>query len=772
MSQPDPSLSASTPPSDPTSPDNLVQALKERDALIQKLLREQEYAIRARQLTKTGYWSWLVQEDRVQWSEEVYQIFGISPDQPANLATTANAIHPSSLSAWEQAVQATLEHDVPFSIEAQLVSENAQGERWIRGNGSLVRDAEGRPVEMYGTVTDISEYANERKQSRLLEQQLGEATELLGFGYFCFDEDSGAILSHNHTFTALMEELDVAEAHWETLQRRFSDSKDSLHEALAQAKLTNSPQRTRLSVKLAGALRWFELGCTASKSSGSLIQAYLREITDEVHREEDQEQALLLQQLTVQAGGFGFQQFNLETQRYEVFDQRMKELYGLEQHEGLPSFAQTSARIHPQDVPRMKSAIRRSLLSTEPITIEYRVGDGSQWRWMQGIGLRRQIEQQQHLLGLVWDIHDRKTLELERERTLHLRKLSNQAAKLTYWSWSPATGDLEWDEDSYELFEVPPGDPISFELFLSRVAPEDRHLFFEEDGSPRQSYPPSLEFWLLLPSGRRCRLRNHYLPVQLGEDWLVLGTGQDVTQEFEAAQQREHLLRLSALGESSATLAHELKSPLAALQLLAQTIGRVLHTPERAQQQLDKLQAVAVKLQQRLQNMQDFAKLSGKEEAGTHSLQSIWGNVLLICDHSLRQAGVQLQAHIPADPISLWCWPSLLEQLLINLINNARDAMAQSERKLLLVELSADEHQITLKVQDSGCGLEEETRQRLFDKFFTTKAEGLGLGMTVVETAVRQHQGHLEIQSTLGQGTTFLVTIPREPSSEKALPQA
>lgn len=109
---------------------------------------------------------------------------------------------------------------------------------------------------------------------------------------------------------------------------------------------------------------------------------------------------------------------------------------------------------------------------------------------------------------------------------------------------------------------------------------------------------------------------------------------------------------------------------------------------------------------------------------------------------------------------------------MINLINNARDAMAQSERKLLLVELNADEHQITLKVQDSGCGLEEETRQRLFDKFFTTKTEGLGLGMTVVETAVRQHQGHLEIQSTLGQGTTFLVTIPREPSSEKALPQA
>ena len=91
-----------------------------------------------------------------------------------------------------------------------------------------------------------------------------------------------------------------------------------------------------------------------------------------------------------------------------------------------------------------------------------------------------------------------------------------------------------------------------------------------------------------------------------------------------------------------------------------------------------------------------------------------------------------------------------LEQLLVNLVNNARDAMSETPRKELTLRACPDGDRVRLEVEDSGCGMDEAVRGRLFEKFFTTKesGSGTGLGMTVVEEVIRAHQAELQVHSS------------------------
>lgn len=115
-----------------------------------------------------------------------------------------------------------------------------------------------------------------------------------------------------------------------------------------------------------------------------------------------------------------------------------------------------------------------------------------------------------------------------------------------------------------------------------------------------------------------------------------------------------------------------------------------------------------------------------------------------------------------------------LEQLLVNLVNNARDAMSETPRKELTLRACADGDRVRLEVEDSGCGMDEAVRGRLFEKFFTTKesGSGTGLGMTVVEEVIRAHQAELQVRSEPGAGTCFQIWLPLDRPREHSPPQA
>ena len=151
------------------------------------------------------------------------------------------------------------------------------------------------------------------------------------------------------------------------------------------------------------------------------------------------------------------------------------------------------------------------------------------------------------------------------------------------------------------------------------------------------------------------------------------------------------------------------------------------------------------------------------------------GHALFLLERKLRQGGVRVHNRCPAGPWRVWCEPVRLEQVLVNLIGNAIDAMAgQRERRLSFAVAAAGEDRLALSVSDTGSGFSPSALAHLFEPFFTTKqpGEGLGLGLTISRDILRDFGGDLLAEAAPGGGARFVVLLPRppHPQPEKGTP--
>jgi len=138
-------------------------------------------------------------------------------------------------------------------------------------------------------------------------------------------------------------------------------------------------------------------------------------------------------------------------------------------------------------------------------------------------------------------------------------------------------------------------------------------------------------------------------------------------------------------------------------------------------------------------------------------------NALFLLDARLRRDGVQLHREEPEEAVHAIAEPNRLEQVLVNLIGNALDAMADATRRVLTIVVKVDAEQVAIHVCDSGAGLSEAAREHLFEPFFTTKdaGEGLGLGLTISFSIVREFGGTLQALDPAEGGAEFVIRLQK-----------
>ena len=147
----------------------------------------------------------------------------------------------------------------------------------------------------------------------------------------------------------------------------------------------------------------------------------------------------------------------------------------------------------------------------------------------------------------------------------------------------------------------------------------------------------------------------------------------------------------------------------------------------------------------------------------TCSLNAIIHDVLVLIEPGFgNQAGIALEAQLDPDLPEMRCNRSQIMQMMINLLLNARDAIRQNGTIFLSTSFAGADNEILLEVRDTGVGIAEENRDRIFDPFFTLKPphDRVGLGLTVVSGIVRMHHGRIQVESALHQGTAFRIFLP------------
>ena len=262
-------------------------------------------------------------------------------------------------------------------------------------------------------------------------------------------------------------------------------------------------------------------------------------------------------------------------------------------------------------------------------------------------------------------------------------------------------------------------------------------------------------------------------PIQTPEGILVLAAVVDISArklaEAEAIQRREevgHLSRVAVMGELAASVAHELNQPLSGIISNASAGQRFIDRGDVDLRELRELLADIVADGRRagdvIRGIQTMVKKGGTTRRRVN-LNDLVMNVARMIRPNAMHRSCEVQTLLDPNLSPIDADPIQLQQVLINLVINAFDAMRNtpfSRRKVVIATERNGDGAICLSVRDYGTGILEETRERLFDNFFTTKAEGLGMGLGIVRSIVESHAGTVAVENVDGGGARFHFTLP------------
>jgi two-component system, LuxR family, sensor kinase FixL len=333
---------------------------------------------------------------------------------------------------------------------------------------------------------------------------------------------------------------------------------------------------------------------------------------------------------------------------------------------------------------------------------------------------------------------------------------------------------IGWSEQSAQIFEYSPSTPPTAAMILARTHPEDvQEVLAGFEKAKRREAIIEVSHRLLMPDGRVKHLRMTATRLfKRGNHLEYLGALMDVTaiKQAEAAlsqarAQLAHITRVTSLGELAASIAHEVNQPLTAitssgeagLNWLSQPTPDLLEV-RKAFERIITSSSRATEITLRVRSLSRKTDPLRRNE----SFNGIINETLLLVRHELAHHGIRSQIKLMAFDAPVSADRVQLQQVIINLIINACQAMDDvdvSERKLLIRSWASDE-EVGLEVVDKGTGIPAHVLPKLFSPFFTTKEKGLGMGLCICRSIIDSHQGRIWASSVEGQGSSFQFALP------------
>lgn len=229
---------------------------------------------------------------------------------------------------------------------------------------------------------------------------------------------------------------------------------------------------------------------------------------------------------------------------------------------------------------------------------------------------------------------------------------------------------------------------------------------------------------------------------------------QELQDSFEQLKRAD---RLSAIGQLSASIAHEIRNPLASIEGAVNVLEKPQTSEEMRQEFREIIRKECRRLNQLLTNLLDFARPRMPQYQEVE-IDQLLGSVIGLVVHAAGQSGVSLRKELPLDLTRVECDSEQLKQVILNLVMNAIHAMPDGGEVLLAAR--QQDSNILIQVKDQGVGIAEEDVEKIFDPFFSTKKGGTGLGLSVAHRIVSQHNGTLTATRNADKGMTFSVLLP------------
>jgi PAS domain S-box-containing protein len=434
--------------------------------------------------------------------------------------------------------------------------------------------------------------------------------------------------------------------------------------------------------------------------------------------------------------------------------------------------------VHPHDLPRLENDWRSAVATGAPFegTARLRRKDGL-YRWMHICAepLRNIDGAIVRWYGVNTDIEERKRAEEALERSEAFLADGQRLSHTGSIAMKLPDGEMVWSHEAYRIFGYAANVVPSMDLILARTHPDDLALV-------RQSYRQILaeapfidiEHRLLMPD--RSVKHVHYvahLSARQSGRFEYVGALMDVThaKQTEEALTRSmtelaHVTRVTMLGELTASIAHEVSQPIAAIVTCGHAALRWLDRPQpdlaEAREAIDKAIRSAKRASDIVWRIRSMAQKRGPAHA-LLDLNALVDESIELVLHELHDHGVELEIeyvspapHIIGDRVQL-------QQVLINLMMNGAQAMAAvtgRAKRMWVATRMADAQTAHVIVKDAGTGIKAEHAGQLFEAFFTTRSEGMGIGLSICRSIVEAHGGRIWAESPPEGGAALQFTLP------------
>ncbi|HJY54221.1 MAG TPA: PAS domain S-box protein [Candidatus Udaeobacter sp.] len=475
--------------------------------------------------------------------------------------------------------------------------------------------------------------------------------------------------------------------------------------------------------------------------------------------------------LAAEAAHLGVWELNIATNRIWISD-KVRELFQLPQQDEI-SYVEFVQRVHPADRAARDQITQTAIRSQSSYETEYRIvlPDG-RIRWIGGRGrcLSEGDGKSTRLLGVSMDITKRKQAE-------ELFELATEASPSGTVLVDHQGRIILVNAHIEELFGYARDELIGKavdvlvpERFAHGHAAHRANFFAAPEA---RAMGAGRELFARRKDGSEFPVEIGLNPIQTPHGLVVLANVVDISARLAAEEvarrsreQVELLSRVSLLGEMTASLAHELNQPLAAIVNNATAAMQYLEQgklkPEQLQDILNDVVADGRRACDVMHNVRGAIK-KGSVIRGQINLNDVIKSVAHMVQADAAAQSCKMELHLTQDLPAVEGDPTQIQQVLINLVLNAFDAMRDAPPSRRVVDIATNSNgdgTIGVAVRDYGSGISETTRERLFEQFFSTKDDGLGMGLAIVRSIIEAHGGTVTAENAKGGGARFCFRLP------------
>lgn len=763
----------------PVAVNGLTQDVTDEVEARERLERQQGFLEAARKAGKIAFYRRAFDTDTYEWTPDLYEAYGVDPATfvPTRAAVTA-LIHPDDRPAAEASRRRLLETGDTGTMRFRIIRPDGTI-RWREAVGKLQHDEAGRPVAVVGVSRDVTEEVEAQAQIVEQAERLRQVERVAKVGFYRRALDGSIMVASEEKLRQFGFPPDSGPLDISAFRARFHpDDRTVMEEAgrkIVEEGVTETA--TVRVIRPDGTIRWLRIVAGLERDAAGrpvAVTGLSQDVTEEVEAEERLRRQERLLADAGRVARLGFWRRRLDEETMEWSDEMYRH-WGIAPGSVTPTLDLVRSRLLAEDVARWEAMRANLFASGETQTVECRVRhDDGAIRWLRiTAGLERDRDGRPTIYGITQDVTETVTAN---ERIARAQLQLAEAARLAglgFWR-------LPIGSDRFEVTDIIPEqlgcDPTTFSGSIEIYR---REIWLEEDAKTllatldkvRQTGEPAFVTYRVRRADGSIRVRSSTIALERAADGTPLalvGVSQDVTERIEQQQRLERSQRLSALGELTGGIAHDVNNLLSVIGLNLELIREQVGDGEG--QELASAALAAVDQGAKLtRGLLAFAQRQPLRPTAVPLAPLLGGLETLL----RRALGGRVELRIslaPGTPPAL-ADAAQLESALVNLVINARDAMpnggtvsisaaAAAEAELAALGVAAPA--VRIAVADDGVGMTAEVLARAFEPFFTTKGsgKGTGLGLAMVYGFARQSGGEVRIDSAPGQGTTVTLWLP------------